>query len=79
MTENTSNLPMIESKILEDSDIGREVFYVPNHAKKGDFSQWEKGVLSSFRIDSELAPAIFVKYRCLYGERTDPLNLKWSK
>lgn len=78
MTKNTSNLPMIEGKVLEESDIGRSVWYVPNHAKKGDFSQWEKGVLSSFRVDNS-GVGIFIKYRCQNGERTDPSNLKWSK
>jgi len=78
MTENTSNLPMIEGKVLEDSDIGRNVWYVPNHAKNGDYSQWEKGTLSSFRVDDN-GVEIFVKYRSQNSERTDPSTLKWSK
>jgi len=70
-------IPMIEGKILEKSDIGREVWYIPNHAKDGDFSQWEKGVLSSF-VCNEDGSSIFVKYRSVCGERTDPSNLKWA-
>ncbi len=71
------NRPTIEGKLLEESDIGRPVWYVPNHAKEGDFSQWENGILSSFRIDSEGKPAIFIRYKSACGARTNPENLSW--
>lgn len=79
LSSKAPNVPMIEGKMLEESDIGRPVWYVPNHAKEGDFSQWENGILSSFRIDSEGKPAIFVTYNYISfdGQRTNSENLRW--
>lgn len=69
---------MVEGKILEKSDIGREVYYIPNHAKEGDFSQWEKGTLSSF-ICNDVGTSIFVKFRGSTGERVNPENLRFLR
>ncbi len=71
-----SNLPTIAGKVLEESDIGRKVWYMPSHARD-DRMQWEKGTISSFRIDSEGEPAIFIKYKSACGARTNPSDLIW--
>ena len=77
LSSKAPNVPMIEGKMLEESDIGRGVWYVPTHAKEGDYSQWEEGVLSSFRFDSEGKPAIFIRYKSPDGARTEASCLKW--
>jgi hypothetical protein len=46
-------------KILTDKDVGRWVYYVPNHAKK-DKSQWERGRIKSFNNTNKIA---FVVYK----------------
>ena len=65
--------PRIEDRELTEADLGRNVTYVPNHAKDNP-SQWERGKLSSFRPDG----AIFVRFRGPNGERCDPENLRWG-
>ncbi len=78
MTENISNLPMIEGKVLEDSDIGRSVWYVPNNAEKGDFSKWMLGIIFTFRIN-KIGPVIFIKFLGHESEAINSKNLRWSK
>ena len=77
MTENTSNLPKIEGKVLEDSDIGRNVWYVPNNAKNGDYSEWQRGILFAFETHEN--GQIYVSFQNMDPESIKPQNLKWSK
>lgn len=44
--------------VLEDSAIGRWVWYVPNHAKD-DKSQWERGKIKSFRNNDQHAFVVY--------------------
>jgi hypothetical protein len=71
------NPPMIEDRILEKSDIGKEVWYIPDQAKN-DFSKWEKGILSSF-VHNEDGTSIFVKFRGITGERISQNNLRFVR
>lgn len=65
--------PQIEGQTLTETDIGRHVIYVPNHAPR-DPKQWEHGILSSFREDG----AIWVRFKGPTGERCDPHQLRWG-
>jgi len=64
----------IQGQVVTQTDVGRNVTYVPNHAPD-DPSQWERGVLSSFREDDG---AIFVRFKGPNGERCNPENLRWG-
>lgn len=68
---------MIEGKVLEKSDIGKEVYYVPECAINDDYSQWQKGVLSSFVCNYD-GTSIFVKFQGCTGERINQENLRWG-
>lgn len=70
--------PMIEDKILEKSDIGKEVWYIPPNAKEDDFSQWQKGILSSFVYNND-GVSIFVKFHGITGERINQNNLRFVR
>lgn len=43
---------------LEESDIGRWVWYVPSHAKD-DRSQWERGKVKSFKSETRHAFVVY--------------------
>lgn len=60
--------PSIQGKELDESDIGRNVTYVPSYGHP------EYGELSSFRPDG----AIFVRFKGPNGERCDPSDLRWG-
>jgi len=63
----------IEGQVLVETDLGRNVVYVPMHAKD-DPKQWEHGKLSSYREDG----AIFVRFKGPTGERCNPEDLRWG-
>ena len=65
--------PAIEGQVLTDDDLGRNVTFIPNHAKD-DPTQWERGRLSSFGDDG----AIFVRFKGPNGERCGSENLRWG-
>jgi len=64
----TKSWPRIEGKLLEPSDVGRNVTYTHLHGER-DF-----GKLSSYREDG----AIFVRFKGPNGERCDPEQLSWG-
>lgn len=64
----------IENKIVEPSDIGSPVTYMPPHAKgNANHIDSEKGVISSFNETT-----IWVRFRSANGESVNPENLVWG-
>lgn len=62
----------IENIEVVEQDIGRNITYVPNHAKD-DPTQWERGTLSSFN-----ETGIWIKIKSPNGEKCNPENLRWG-
>lgn len=65
---------MIDPKTLTEEDIGRHVIYKPFYLRDKP-SEWEHGVISSFRKE---AGVIFARFKGPTGERCCPDDLFWE-
>lgn len=43
---------------LTDADVGRWIYYVPNHARD-DMTQWERGKIKSFNNENQHAFVVY--------------------
>lgn len=71
---------------LEQSDIGKWIWYVPNHVKD-DPNQWERGKLKSFNNTTHIAWVVYNAndnwdsdhWKDYTGASTNYSDLRWTK
>jgi hypothetical protein len=75
----------MEIKALTDKDVGKWIWYVPNHAKD-DKSQWEIGKLKGFSNENKRAWVVFHAngnwdldhWKDYTGQAVSYENLNWN-
>ena len=70
-----SSKPAIQGVKLQDSDIGKAVFYVPEHSRI-DENGWEKGIISSFKAGTG---KVWVRFAGPNGALCIDSQLRWAE